>query len=280
MLRITKLFQSSLLTIERSDHPLETPHIDGRERKSLLYEVTFVESGQFSVRSKAEDHTFEHGDILLSYPGGMESIFHPDSGARDVCLSVKLETESFESSLGVLRKRAGVLKRNASAGTAFQLQRIRHALQTQDPLVIEEIAVTTAHAFVPSQGHSGPWDSVDRSFAWYARRIERVCDYLNEEYVNFHSVTDLARVAGISPYHFCRVFHYLVGLPLHQYVMKRRLAASAKAMRDGMLISDAAYSTGFASLSYFSRAFRRHFGSSPRAFARRGLAPCEADGSF
>ena len=268
MTRITPLFQSSLLTIERSDHPQNVVHVDGKERVPANYEVTFVESGQFTVRNSSELCEFESGDILLSAPGTPQTVSHPATGAQDICLSIRFQTETFENAIGATRKRTTSLKRKSNSATAFQMQRIRQAIITHNPLMIEELAVMTAHSFVPHSLRE-EWSSIDQNLAWYTRRVARVCDFLNDEYANSPSVTVLSHVAGISPFHFSRVFHYLMGLPIHQYVMRRQLVTAARSISNGISISDAAFDAGFSSLSYFSRSFRRHFGVAPRTFANR-----------
>ncbi len=273
MTRITPLFESSLLSIERSDHPTDVVHVDGRKRVPEHYELTFVESGAFSVECLNEIYHFTAGDILLSSPGNAQTVCHPEPGAQDVCLSIKFQTSTFEDSIGTRPDRTWPMKKRANSASAFQLQRIRTAVDTRNSLVIEELAILIAHSFVDSCATRCEWAAIDRNLSWYSRRIGRVCDFLNYEYANTPSVKALARIAGISPFHFSRVFHYVAGLPVHQYVVRRQLVASARSISNGQTISDAAFAAGFRSLSYFSRAFHRHFGVAPRTYQKAQRLP-------
>jgi AraC-like DNA-binding protein len=45
-----------------------------------------------------------------------------------------------------------------------------------------------------------------------------------------------------------------------------RIAVAARAIREGQSVTEAAYSVGFNSVSFFSRSFRKHFGMSPRHY--------------
>ena len=80
------------------------------------------------------------------------------------------------------------------------------------------------------------------------------------------NVEKLAARAGFSPYHFCRIFQWNVGLPLMEYVRNRRLAFAAAELNSGRRIIDIAVDYGFETHSGFSKAFRRHFGCSPEVY--------------
>jgi AraC family transcriptional regulator len=85
----------------------------------------------------------------------------------------------------------------------------------------------------------------------------------------------LARLAGLSPFHFLRQFRELTGETPKQYVLRLRMERAALRLlllRSSVL--DAALDCGFRSHETFTRAFRRRFGTSPRDYrathARRG----------
>lgn len=79
---------------------------------------------------------------------------------------------------------------------------------------------------------------------------------------------DVAAVAGFSPYHFHRIFQALAGETLHAFTNRVRLERAVYLMANGALrsLTDVALAVGFSSSSAFSRAFRQHFGVSPRMF--------------
>lgn len=89
----------------------------------------------------------------------------------------------------------------------------------------------------------------------------------------------LARTAGVSPYHFCRAFRRVTGMPPMRYVWSRRVAiAKTLLAASDAPVGEIAMRCGFASASHFSTVFRRHAGASPRAWRRahaheRGTPP-------
>ena len=82
-----------------------------------------------------------------------------------------------------------------------------------------------------------------------------------------------AKQAGLSPFHFLRLFAKVVGVTPHQYLVRSRLRHAARLLADDdRPVTDIAYDVGFGDLSNFVRTFHRAAGVSPRRFreASRG----------
>ena len=82
------------------------------------------------------------------------------------------------------------------------------------------------------------------------------------------------RQAGVSPFHFLRLFSSVLGVTPHQYLVRSRLRHAARLLAEtGPSITDIAYDVGFGDLSNFVRSFHRAAGVSPRRFrqASRGM---------
>lgn len=86
-------------------------------------------------------------------------------------------------------------------------------------------------------------------------------------------VQDLARMTATSEYHFRRMFSALSGMPLSEYVRRRRLTVAAAAVVAGdEAIQDIAVRFGYGSADAFSRAFRAVHGIGPRQARKTGAA--------
>jgi AraC-like DNA-binding protein/ligand-binding sensor protein len=82
----------------------------------------------------------------------------------------------------------------------------------------------------------------------------------------------VARHAGLSESHFCRVFKDVVGLTLTEYVTRCRIGwAKRELLRPAARISEVAFKVGFQSLSQFNRSFARLVGCSPSAYRTERL---------
>ena len=82
----------------------------------------------------------------------------------------------------------------------------------------------------------------------------------------------MAKAAGASVFHFCKVFHKATGLTFTDYVARVRVEdARTQLLNPNQRISEIAYDVGFQSLTQFNRTFKRVFGQSPTEF-REDLA--------
>ncbi len=105
----------------------------------------------------------------------------------------------------------------------------------------------------------------------YHERINNVLDHISAHLDGNLSLEVLAGVAHFSPFHFHRIFKNIVGQTLNQYVNRTRVEHAAKLMRAnlGLRVLDAAIVCGYESAAGFSRAFKKHYGISPRQWDRR-----------
>src|SRR5581483_3400604 len=87
---------------------------------------------------------------------------------------------------------------------------------------------------------------------------------------NSHAEIDLeqvAQMAGLSPFHFLRLFSGVLGVTPHQYLVRSRLRHAARLLsEDDIAVTDIAYDVGFGDLSNFVRTFHRAAGLSPTKF--------------
>lgn len=86
-------------------------------------------------------------------------------------------------------------------------------------------------------------------------------------------VADLARIAVMSEYHFRRLFSALAGMPLSQYVRRRRLTvAGAEVLGGERTLLEVAVRYGYTSGEAFARAFRAMHGVGPGEVRRTGAS--------
>ena len=97
--------------------------------------------------------------------------------------------------------------------------------------------------------------------------IRRTLAFVREHYAGAITLTDGARAAGLSRFHFCRLFHREMGMPFHEYLREIRVGHAKTLLADRYLrVSEVAYAVGFNDLSHFDRTFRRIVGRSPRQY--------------
>jgi AraC-like DNA-binding protein len=97
--------------------------------------------------------------------------------------------------------------------------------------------------------------------------VKRAKEYIKEHYEENLSIERLSSVANLSPFHFIRAFRNHVGLPPHAYLTQIRVRRAKSFLKKGWKISDAAYKTGFADQSHFSKHFKRIMGFTPGQYS-------------
>jgi len=96
--------------------------------------------------------------------------------------------------------------------------------------------------------------------------------YIEKRLFDMIDFNEMARIACCSEYQFRRMFSYLAGMSLNEYIRKRRLSCAAELLRTGSeKIIDIAFKCGYESPDAFGKAFQAMYGVSPSAL-RKGSA--------
>jgi AraC-like DNA-binding protein len=96
--------------------------------------------------------------------------------------------------------------------------------------------------------------------------VRRSKKFLDEHYADPVPLHELARLAGLSPYHLNRSFCRQIGMPPHAYQLQVRIERAKSALRAGSSIAVVASATGFADQSHFTRVFKRLVGDTPAQY--------------
>jgi AraC-like DNA-binding protein/ligand-binding sensor protein len=97
--------------------------------------------------------------------------------------------------------------------------------------------------------------------------VQRAREYIEKHKMEPLSLGAVAKAAGASVFHFCKVFRKSTGLKFTDYVARVRLEdARTQLLNPNRRISEVAYDVGFQSLTQFNRMFKRVFGESPTEF--------------
>ena len=100
---------------------------------------------------------------------------------------------------------------------------------------------------------------------WYSERIHAAREVMDHDVARPHSLYQLSSAVAMSPFVFARVFRELIGVPPHQYLLRRRMQRARSLLESGMTVTDTCYEVGFNNPAHFTRSYRRHFGTLPSA---------------
>ena len=99
--------------------------------------------------------------------------------------------------------------------------------------------------------------------------IQKTLDYVENNVKEDISAEDLAGIAGYSVFHFYRSFQSAVGVPVMQYILRRKLLHAISEIGSGRKKNDVVYEYGFETYSGFYRSFIREIGYTPADYLQR-----------
>lgn len=103
----------------------------------------------------------------------------------------------------------------------------------------------------------------------HARLFATMRDYVEDHYAQQLTLDHMAKLAGISPSYFSRLFREYHGVSFVEHLNTVRIRVASQLIGSGMKIQETAAMVGFTDYSYFSKVFRQIEGVSPREFQQK-----------
>ena len=212
-----------------------------------------------------------HGDLDI-VPAGTSCVWEPNG--PDTALIVGIEPHLLASAaeqLGLDGNRLEVVNRFQVRDS--QIEHICWALKAEmeagyptGRVFLDSLASALAAALLARHSSlASPPAAAHNKMSGH--RLRRAVSYIEENLHRDLSLTDIALAAGISVSHLKATFHKAMGLPVHQYVIQRRVEhARILLARGNRSISEVAQETGFAHQSHLAMHMRRLLGCSPKAY--------------
>lgn len=100
--------------------------------------------------------------------------------------------------------------------------------------------------------------------------LNHVMDYIEDHLTDDLSLEMISEYAGVSDYHFRKIFFYLSGLTLSEYIKNRKLSEANKDLLQGEKVTEVAFKYGYQSMDGFTRAFKKWSGSLPSDVLKTG----------
>lgn len=161
-------------------------------------------------------------------------------------------------------------------GMAATMDRLARACLAGDPIGGAEIVEDLLHALTTDPSLGGrPARPLRGGLAPHVSR--RVLEALAADLGRTPSLEELAAIAGLSPFHFQRMFRASHGLTPAGHLEALRVAAAKRAMAAGAGLAETAVACGWSSQSHFTRAFRAATGATPGEWRRAALGVPDRD---
>ena len=243
-----------------SDRPFEERH-DG-------FSVSAVIEGSFTYRSDAGHGLLYPGALLLGNNGWCFECGHAH-GIGDRCISLNIHEEQF----------------GEIAAAAASTSRFRFSAPSlpPSPKALPVVALWRLYPrprlrFAAKNWPCGSLSASSRRMAGErrfpaaptgreARRVVEAIRLVESDARRPLQLKEMAAIAGMSKYHFLRVFRRLTGVTPHQYLISARLRRAALALASSRRpVITIAFDSGFGDLSTFNKTFRAAFGLTPTQY--------------
>jgi len=209
-----------------------------------------------------------HGDVDI-IPPHVSSRWEVEQ--KDTALLIGVPSGSFRA----VAEQRGLDSRRVEIINRFQMrdstiEHIGWALKAQiepggpaDPLFMESLATALAARLL--ERHSTASLNREERLSISGRKLRSVLGYIEDHLARDLSLTELASVANMGVSQFKKVFRESTGLPVHRYVIERRVERAKCLLRESRLpVAQVAMEAGFAHQSHLARHLRRMTGATPR----------------
>ena len=244
-------------------------------------EIILIKKDRAHYSINSQDFTAEEGDILLIWPADLHATIDAPTG----------------SSL-ILQFSSGMLNTCHDIGVHYRFIRTFHLLKAADEPALcgrlKEMLEESYHLFIEPETFSEtmiririlsmllmiaeyavqnyPYGEPSSALANNETmiRMRNACTYIEQNCDRDISQAEVAEYLGLSHYYFSRMFRKYTSTSFRDYLARQRIERAIKYLADkNMSITDAAYQSGFQSISNFNQVFRRIMNCSPSDY--RGL---------
>jgi AraC-like DNA-binding protein len=223
------------------------------------YVIGAVVGGIEQLRVRGESHRLGIGSTLFLQPDEP----HSNAGIGSEPLRYRvfyIPAEAMARWLPDETELPGFLHPASASPTLFNLLTGAHRRlrQSDDPLEQEETLAEIAAALTSDE--VGRTELRRREFR---AEVGRAKAFLESYHAEPFRLSDLAEIAGLSPFHLLRSFRREVGLTPLAYRNQCRVAEARRLLKEGKPIAEIALDVGFADQSHLTRHFQRIVGVSP-----------------
>ncbi|WP_339318503.1 AraC family transcriptional regulator [Paenibacillus sp. FSL R10-2734] len=245
------------------------------------FEFNYVLTGQLDTRFDGESICVRENEFFLIPPGMVHSHTYTRGNPHEgLCFRWRIRRADGESEdltgdslysrlTGLHRWKPGAYRDNDGFGPML-IHFLREAAMNRSELGLQLLLVglleQLCHLQQSMEGQTG------LSRTHQDPLVRKVEIYLEDYQGDRLSVAELAASLHMSYGHLSRQYKKLTGLTIVERMNQIRLEKAAELLRlPDALVSESAEQAGFSDLSYFSRAFKKHYGLSPLSFRKQQL---------
>lgn len=263
----------------REGHPPETEH-------QANFAVSFTRRGAFEFRLGKRVSTIHSGVLLLENPDTEQVVRHYGA-LKDDCTTIELSDDFFLRFFTEGRNGKGRPSTAIAKGFPKSVLPVTPRLEALHSLIFNagkttipgvtlridallvELLWEIASAFDLSMRPQSPLSLDRKTREFYLENIDRAKKLMRAKFREELTLSDISRDAGMSLFHFSRIFKQLTSFSPHQYLLHLRLEYAHLLLRNTFLsVTEICFESGFNSLEHFSSVFTRQYGLSAGKYRR------------
>ncbi len=253
-----------------NDLKIEAYHFKGIMQKfpnhfHEYYVIGFVERGHRSLTCKNREYTINAGDLLLFNPLDNHTCEQVDDQALDWrCLNIEKDVMC-----RVAKEITGTDNLPVFTSTVVCQSDAVSILKDLHDMIMKETKEFNKEEtfyFLIEQLIGDYTKPVMETMKQVTREIQAACDYMEDNYTETITLTELSKVSGLNKYTLLRNFTMQRGITPYQYLSTIRVNKAKKLLETGVSPIEAALQSGFTDQSHFTRFFKTFIGLTPKLY--------------
>ncbi len=249
----TQAFEQHHILLNLNPNPHRVENWRAGEHRDFIYQENEVIVTPAGIESGWRWHATSKVIVVTLEPGKLQRFAQSEAGILLTAAQLQDVPQFVDPDL----TQAGVLLLNAlragGAGSA---------------VIFESLARVFLVKLIQRYGVE-PDDDFAFSQSFTAAHYQKVLEFVSKNYGQTIALENLAEQAGLSPFHFARVFKKTIGQTPHQFVTSYRIEQAKKRLADPeQTLIDIALSCGFSDQAHFSRTFKQLTEKTPKAWRK------------
>ena len=254
------------------------PHFHGN-----LYEFSYILSGEGYIATNAIESKVEKGDLYLSMPYELHKITSSETNPLRYCfIAFQFKENSpmdiiFKSNqLTSLNENARLIN-NPYYGDYFhelfaEIQSTAPYHEEHFEYLLKSFALRVLREFLHTKNNSAHYTHINNS----KLLCFSIINYINEHLTDIQSLSDIATDLNYNYSYLSRTFQNTMGQSISSYYINKKLERAKQLLEEEQLtIVEIVEKLHYSSLYVFSKAFKKQYGVSPRAYRKTHLANIE-----
>ncbi len=245
-------------------HPeLELVYIEGANAKRHVGDhiSEFTESDLVLIGSNIPHLNFDHG-VITEY---RKEVLHMKPSFKDMILEGLTELKQIEHLLELAKYGIAFY-----GDTKIEIGTLMKRLHQQEPFeffmnvmnILKKLSASTEFILL----HKIPY--INRYNTKEQDRIRKIYALIDERYTTKISLDEVANLCNLTKPAFCRYFKKATGKTFTAFLNQYRISQAKRLLLMGKNVSETCFESGFESLSYFNRSFKKITGENPSAFKK------------